>query len=489
MKRFSLLILTLFFGMLLAQVQELPDIEVGGGKMDSIILLKKEIPKNFMDPETGELPNFIPYDTPFLSDEEEEAKSKAYSWYLDIHGGGDNELYAGVKLTNIRSRLKSLYAEAYIDLNTLTLIGDWEMWQAQGFDFTLSKNTDLFTRVYQKGQVSNNNTYSLITGAISTYSESFELGELDLRKIINEIDANWYVADNGMDGWSFGARHQSEAVWDNYMIGNSFVLDEKESALHSFARYYHHDEANIGLHIMFDKHSFFPSLGFAWRNVLDYDSHLIISNEPRLVHSSFRALSEQFAWTDIGKTQRNNLVPLNLSFAFQKNHFGSSPIRLEVANTTTYESAKPVRHYNADSDIAEIVFDKYFSNTSYAGILYQGKGYHVEQIASFEIPYLPNTEENWLPYHAPFKLITKAGVKPIEKLELGMILEQQARRKDLDKSALPYIADVSLFGSYYLDDFNRMYLNIENLLNMDIEEYHMIPKKKLKAFIGLEVRF
>lgn len=490
MKRIvALLILSFCFGMLLAQVQDLPDIEVGGWETDSIILMKREAPKNFLDPDRGELPNFIPYDVPFLTDKEQEAQKQKYIWYLDFRGGTDRVVYSKIKITNLKSRLKSMFWEQQIDLHAIMTTEDWEVDQVVGFDYNLSQNSDLLTRFYQKGIASDDLIYSLFNGELSTYSESFELGDLSLRKIINEMGFAKYVKRQGNDKLRFNARHQSEAVWDNYMIGNSFVLDKKESALHSFARYYPHDDANITLHIMFDKHNFFPSLGFMWRNVFEYDTHLVIANEPKLIHNSLRALSDELSWTILDCEQENTLMPLDLSFRFQKTHFGEMPLKLEISNNTTYENAKPMRSYNAGSDIVEVVFDKYVANLSQASVVYEGKDFDIEQIVSFEIPYLPDTKEYWLPYHAPFKLITKASVQPFQKLDIGMTIEQDARRRDLDENKLPYIVDVSIFSSYYLNDFNRIYLSIENVLNSDIEEYYKIPKKKVNGLLGLEVRF
>jgi|LSQX01.1.fsa_nt_gb hypothetical protein len=490
MKRIAaLLILSLCFGILLAQVQELPDIEVGGWETDSMILLKREAPRNFLDPESGDLPSFIPYDVPFLADEEQEAKKQNYTWYLDFRGGTDSVVYSKIKITNLKSRLKSMFWEQHVDLHAIMTIEDWEVDQTVGFDFNLSKKSDLLTRFYHKGIASDDLIYSLFNGELSTYSKSFALGDLSLRKIVNEIGFAKYVASQGNDKLRFNARHQSEAVWDNHLIGNSFVLDEKESALHSFARYYPHDDANIALHIMFDKHSFFPSLGFMWRNVFEYDSHLVIANEPKLVHNGFRALSDELSWTILDCEQVNTLMPLDLSFSFQKTHFGGTPLKLEIKNNTSYENAKPMRSYNAGSDVVEVVFDKYVANLSQVSLIYQGKNFVLEQIVSFEIPYLPDTKEYWLPYHAPFRLITKADMKPCNKLEIGMTIEQAARRRDLGENKLPYIVDVGIFSNYYLNDYNRVYLRVENVLNSEIEEYYNIPKKNVNGLLGLEVRF
>lgn len=487
MKRLLLLSL-LSLGLLFAQVQNLPDINVDGEQSIKIVMYKKPLSISFHDEEYTALPDFLPYDAPFLSVGDRDHAKHAYMGYFAFQVSDLAEVYSLLKFTNIKSRLRSLYFEGDIDLRAIDLNEKWELSAANGFDITLSENSDLFIRNHLNGQLLLGMHHSLLTGDASVYTESFELGELSLHKMVNQAGYYNYLHPDGKKRGLF-ARHQSEARWEDATLANHFIVDKKESAWHGSARYHFHEDSSIALHTMIDKHSFIPSLGFTWRNVLDYDSYMVISNEPELIRNSFLLLTESFPQTLIDQEQRSTLVPLNLSFGYQKRNIGGLQLQLELSNTTRYESGKPLRRYDVAERLTTLVYNRYAENRSDASMGYRGKSFGILQSLSYSIPYMPDTKEYWLPYHAPIKLNTSAGISPTEKLQLGLSLTQSFGRQDLSKSALPYLADLSFHGSYLLTDYNRIYINIENILNSNIVDYHGFDKEQRRALLGLEARF
>ena len=487
MKR-CLLILTLLWTALYAQIQVLPDIEVSGESQIKIHLYKKALPYSRESIARDSIMAFVPSSLPQLDLPQRDPTPKSFRHYLNLQGdsrwGGDAvyKYYpASSWLNDAKARLSMRFPKKEMHSHHLFLGLDFGVEEGDAFGLALSHfDTEM------KGLDSE---YTMAT--VTSYLSKVDIMKLKIRQMSNELRGYRIEQDNGgttFEGDGLGFTHQSLMDFENFTWRNRLYLYAKKQMVHSFVEVQQDKIDKFGIHVIHDGYSFFAVPGFHFRHITDYDQEFSIINQPETERNDFCELLETYRWLSFDSSRRNTTIPLNLKIALERSHKSFFIDRYLLTNSTKYKVNAPTLKDSPNPDVPELYYADVFSNES--GVLLgfgQGK-VTFEQALLINLSYMPG--EDWVqePY-APLLKVESALVYKGHPFEASLGFNQHYFAKDHDQDSLPELFDLSVKAACDLSIRTQIYLRAENLLNSPKWQFKSLPRQDTSYYAGFVQRF
>lgn len=485
MKRL-LLFLPLFFSLLFAQVQILPDLEVSGESQVRMYLYKKALPYNLDSIVQDSLQSFVPSSILDYKPEKPGLKPKLNHFLhiqLSSKMGADlnyrfipNEEYirrveAGGSFFTPKS--DSFYRDVHFNIDG----------KVKGID-----NINLayeFQSADGLGLKSSLNSLSL-----SFLNQDIELKPIRIKRLVNELNFN-YLIERGMgDDKGLGLTHRSELDFKALNWGNSIYIGPFKPVWQSYLEIDNDYLQKAGIHILYANGHFVPSLGFNWLFTLDYDKQLSLSNEPAVLAQNYLDELKRYQFISFADGQKNSIKPLNFQLSYQSSHPASpefSDMRLSITNTTVYQYDKAMPRKGMDK--APILsYQDSFSNLSELRAKFGKNAFVFEQGLVLDLSYLP--KENWIrsPYQPLFQSQTSAGYDK-DKFKGSIYLSQEFGIRNHKNRHHPEIIDLGLRLDYAIKKHSNIYFGIDNLFDSDRSLFDGLPKNGICLYSGLHHRF
>lgn len=481
----------LLAGVLHAQFQILPDIEVKGESQIKIFLYKKALPYSRESIMEDSIMAFVPSSLPVLDWAQKDLPTPGFRQYLHMQGDTSWGLDADLKyypdtrtLSKAQAMLSMKFPKSQMHSHHLHLGLDFTMPEDQAVDFSV--------RHYNSGMKSLDSEYT--QASLASYHDRLYFKDLSIRQMSNEIRGYRFEQDNGGTAFSsngLGFTHHSLLDFADFTWGNRLYLYSKKPILHSFVELQQDVIDRFSIHVIHDGYSFFPVPGFYFRYVTDYDQELSIVNQPETQRNDFSELLDAFRWLSFDPSRKNTTIPLNLRIALDDTYPSENSFFLHrylFSNSTKYKLNAPILRDSPNPGVPQLYFSDIFTNESGVSLSFERGGMSFEQAILLYLSYLP--DENWIrePYSALLKVESSLAYQRFP-FEASLNLKQHYFALDHHQNHLPELIDLSVYASYDLNLQSQIYLKVENLLNFPKWQLKSLPRQDTSLYAGFVQRF
>lgn len=491
MKYPLLIVFSLVYCILQAQIQVLPDMEVTGESQVKIFLYKKALPYSPQSTLNDSLQAFLPLSYPMEPVPHAGAKTKSSRSYIHIQGGSIGEASA-----IFRHHFMLKY------LNAAGLCASFKSPKSELISRNISLNADLRPAVshtlildahLQKVETADMQS-SFRMGQLHLGGRDFSALDLDFREMSNEL--RFYSLDQKYLPSSFSSEgvawhHESTVKLADLLLGNSVYLYGPKPVIGSQLELNgdYIDRYSIGA--IYDGMYLMPALSFNHTIDTGYDSALKISNRAHTALQDYQELLHQYTWILMDERLRNTTVPLEFCLEYaminpevQDVH----PVSVSVKNTTSFSKNKALLAESDMPDVVEFVYDDVFENRSSLAAVFGSSPFKVIQNMAVSLAY--ETRHDWrsLAYNRMLQLESTAKYE--RSPYHGQIsFVQQYFAKDQAQRDLPELLDLNLEFGADIGSNGQLYIGLDNLLNSNKRVHRALPKQRRHLYLGLLHRF
>ena len=487
---FPILLLLSLYGVLFAQTQSLPDINVSGESEIKAFLYKRTLLFSPLGVEVDSLPDFLPGGP--LQEGASAAKKMKHRGYLQLEantGFGANSylsFYPGSSaLHSVTHQLemRSPESDMFAIKNNLYLGGD------------ISKTIPLSLKLEFASAKADSFANDFLGLTLSSNRANLAWGEMEINKLSLSLQFSKLNQKNLLSAYNpffidFQTAGFLEKEWWNLKF--KYLVDSGEGGILLAPRINSEPFgiSQIRPHLIADAHSFIPSLGFSYRNPLSNGGVFCLENDPLIEGNGISKMLETTPWMAFSNRNRLQKTPLNLKLGWEFIHPRAEDFslsRFNFDNTLRYDVHSPILISSDNYGIAAISYNEVVSNISEAGAFFRMGNLMLHQEMQFQLAYLPLKQYIRAPYRPALIFQTSAYYPYLDWL-FSFAIFQNYFTTDHTGDHLPE-AVVCNLGTEYRKGDSSLYCQLSNVLNQKMWRFSEQPPEKFNLYLGLKHRF